>query len=117
MDSMEKYFFEDQDLIVECGLTLTSEESDETSSSPRKVTSILPGDISFLDKKYGYKSTTTLIPHAGWSPILPFFLSILTSIGPRAEEAPMGRFQLELIYCFTFIFHRRPIKHLYVSFF
>ena len=24
-------------------------------------------------------------------------------------HAPMGRFQLELIYCFTFIFHRRPI--------
>jgi len=23
--------------------------------------------------------------------------------------APMGRFQLELIYCFTFIFHRHPI--------
>ena len=29
-------------------------------------------------------------------------------------HAPMGRFQLELIYCFTFIFHRRPIQHLYV---
>ena len=28
----------------------------------------------------------------------------------------MGRFQLELIYCFTFIFHRRPFQHLYVSF-
>ena len=24
-------------------------------------------------------------------------------------HAPMGRLQLELIYCFTFIFHRRPI--------
>ena len=24
-------------------------------------------------------------------------------------HAPMGRFQLELVYCFTFIFHRRPI--------
>ena len=23
-------------------------------------------------------------------------------------HAPMGIFQLELIYCFTFIFHRRP---------
>ena len=31
-------------------------------------------------------------------------------------HAPMGKFQLELIYCFTFIFHRRPIQHLYVSF-
>ena len=27
-------------------------------------------------------------------------------------HAPMGRFQLELIYCFTFIFHRRPIDPL-----
>ena len=24
-------------------------------------------------------------------------------------HAPMGRFQLELIYCFTFIFHSRPM--------
>ena len=26
-------------------------------------------------------------------------------------HAPMGRFQLELIYCFTFIFHCSPIEH------
>ena len=30
-------------------------------------------------------------------------------------HALMRRFQLELIYCFAFIFHRRPIQHLYVS--
>ena len=29
-------------------------------------------------------------------------------------HAPMGRFQLELIYCFTFMFHRRSIQQLYV---
>ena len=28
-------------------------------------------------------------------------------------SAPMGIFQLQLIYCFTFIFHRRHIQHLY----
>jgi hypothetical protein len=27
-------------------------------------------------------------------------------------HAPMGRFRLELIYCFTFIFHRRPIMQM-----
>ena len=30
-------------------------------------------------------------------------------------HAPMGRFQLELIYCFTFIFHRRPICRPFVD--
>ena len=36
---------------------------------------------------------------------LPILLNIMF-------HAPMGRFPLELIYCFTFIFHRRPIQHL-----
>jgi hypothetical protein len=31
-------------------------------------------------------------------------------------HALMERFQLELIYCFTFIFHRRPMRHLYFCF-
>ena len=30
-------------------------------------------------------------------------------------HAPMRRFQLELMYCFTFIFHRLSIQYMYVS--
>ena len=45
--------------------------------------------------------------------LLGLMLVILLNI---TFHAPMGRFQLKLIYCFTVIFHRRPIQHLYVSF-